>query len=325
LADPRDDKGRLSVFENRIVRMGALAGACAAILGLGLKLSGLFSSSEPPAASAHVTAVDIGDLVGIRAAFDRIPSVRACADLASVRRFQVSAPRSASRLSFASMEFAQTRPGVGEDSDGPTLTTPKTTPTQTSTETEPKTVPIIKVPTGKLLETVSRTIILRSGLPVIDRVVPRAGQVPRSAPAPQTLALTDGSASEDERQDVAAEALLVRADGGNSAEPVGRLVDISVAIKGLRRHCVQVRWSLYEADSAVRVREGWLRDQPGSRVIPDSQETETTTQVWVPLPRRGGRFFVKLGMFDDRGTRFDVARTEPFKQAPGDAQGFLGS
>jgi hypothetical protein len=174
------------------------------------------------------------------------------------------------------------------------------------------------------------TILRPDGIRVINEVRPVIPPTP-SPTGPTTvptvvkaeaLTVAPEDYSPEQEKQVTAQAALVKTSTG-TAEPVGRLVDLSVAFHGLKHRCIQLRWSLYEAPTGVRAKELWLRDRPALRFVPDRQDQSASQQFWVPVPRRGGRFFVRMGLFEPDGTRLTVARTEMFEVPGGDKNGFV--
>jgi hypothetical protein len=220
--------------------------------------------------------------------------------------------------------------------------TTSTTSTTTSSTTATPTTTTLTTATGatRVLDTKmgvtpvqagvspkTRTVLRPDGIRVIDSVSPvvvTPGPGPSEPKEFKTEALTVAPEdyTHEQQKEVTAQAALIKTSTG-TAEPVGRLIDLSVTLRGLKHRCVQLRWSLYEARTGIRAKELWLRDRPALRFVPGGQDESASQQFWVPVPRRGGRFFIRMGLFEPDGTRLTVARTEMFEEPGGDKNGFV--
>jgi hypothetical protein len=82
--------------------------------------------------------------------------------------------------------------------------------------------------------------------------------------------------------------------GTGHREPVGVEVTFLVELEGLRGEDVYVRWSIHEAGSMHRLFGKWLATNVAYRLKVNSDDTTRTRNIWVPLPRTKGPFFVRL-------------------------------
>lgn len=96
-------------------------------------------------------------------------------------------------------------------------------------------------------------------------------------------------------------------------ELIGAAVDFNIAMTGFRGRRVQVRWSLYSARQGVRVPRAWLRNQRIMLLHGEADKHRASGQFWVPIPQLRGPFFIRIGVYDGRGTRLDYADTDPFR------------
>jgi hypothetical protein len=88
----------------------------------------------------------------------------------------------------------------------------------------------------------------------------------------------------------------------------GLFVQFDVSIVGYKGKRLPLRWSLYEADSGDEVSEA-----KGTTLRADAATDRATWHIWAPLPRRRGRFFLLIQLFDPKGVvPLDRAQTEPF-------------
>lgn len=83
--------------------------------------------------------------------------------------------------------------------------------------------------------------------------------------------------------------------GGNGKRvPVGVEVAFVVALEGLRGADVYIRWSIHEAGSKHRLFGKWLATNVAYKLKVNSDNTTRSRDIWVPLPRTSGPFFVRL-------------------------------
>lgn len=289
-----------SVWESRVLRLGALAGAIAAVIGLVVTLTGLLP--DDPDESAAIEGVDVGAVAGIRSAFARTGAGRECDDLPD-DALRVARPP----LPLAVLQIAQ-------------VLTTETVPEDGGEETE------------TTVEGGSGAVVAGAGIPhtitlddlaLIDEIRPPPFEGPVEF-APQALRVSPADFSSPEEQAVLRQVALTRTSAsGAQAEPVGRLIDVGVRLEGLDDECIQLAWSLYDEPTGDVVPERWLRFRTGLRFVVDGDEQFASEQFWVPLPRRGGRFFVRMGLFKEDGTRLAIGRSPPFRQVQADVQGFV--
>jgi hypothetical protein len=94
---------------------------------------------------------------------------------------------------------------------------------------------------------------------------------------------------------------------------VGVTVNFDIALTGFRRGAVDVKWSLYSARDRVRVPPDWLRNQRVLELRGEATRDSASGEFWVPIPQLKGPFFIRVGVFDDDGTRLDYADTARFR------------
>lgn len=96
----------------------------------------------------------------------------------------------------------------------------------------------------------------------------------------------------------------------------GVFVEFDVSIVGYQNKPLPLRWSLYNATSGNEVSEA-----KGTTLRAEAPSDRATWHIWAPLPRRRGRFFLLIQLFDPTGVvPLDRAQTESFSGgAPGGA------
>jgi hypothetical protein len=96
-------------------------------------------------------------------------------------------------------------------------------------------------------------------------------------------------------------------------ELVGVTVNFNVTLTGFSGRKADVRWSLYRARRDVIVPRGWLRNQRAVLLRGDVNRDSGSGEFWVPIPQLRGPFFIRVGVYDDHGTRLDYADTRHFR------------
>ena len=266
----------------------------------------------------------------ISEAFGKTQSARTCPDISKSVVFRVSAPAAPPRprTQLASLGLAQSPGGreTSTDTTG-TQTTAGAQTTTTKVTTTPAATSPIDPGTVRVVPDI-QTVQAPNGEKVIDKIDPKirptasdGAQAKQLRKYALPLSVAPEGVSQGERRAVTQEAVL-RRPTRSAAQPLGRLIDLTVVLTGLKLRCVQLRWSLYDAKGGVRVKESWLRDRQGLSFVAQSNTSVSSSPAfWVPLPRRGGTFFVRMGIFQDDGTRLTFARSPTFSQEPVEAGG----
>jgi hypothetical protein len=131
----------------------------------------------------------------------------------------------------------------------------------------------------------------------------------------------DGSAADVSPQTVGRR--LARVFGATRTQPsradpvrrelVGVAVQFGVTLTGFRGDTADVRWSLHSAGTGVRLPDPWLREQRALLLRGEAGRDTASGEFWVPVPRRRGPFFIRIGVYDDDRTRLDFADTPSFR------------
>jgi hypothetical protein len=88
----------------------------------------------------------------------------------------------------------------------------------------------------------------------------------------------------------------------------GVFVEFDVSIVGYKGQPLPLRWSLFDAASGAEVSEA-----RGTTLRAEAPTDRATWHIWAPLPRRRGRFFLLIQLFDPKGVvPLDRAQTESF-------------
>jgi hypothetical protein len=111
----------------------------------------------------------------------------------------------------------------------------------------------------------------------------------------------------------------------------GDVIIYAMESEGFQRKIIDIRWSIYD-ESGQRVPEDNLNDQPGwplPQIIFDRRPIQgvggsgvdkTSGDIFVPLPKRDGTYFVNIEAWDkDAGIRLVSKNTEKFEVKNGES------
>jgi hypothetical protein len=96
-----------------------------------------------------------------------------------------------------------------------------------------------------------------------------------------------------------------------TGDPLGVLVSFDVELLGLRDKDVLVRWSIWKTSGGQPLFGPWLSRNVAYRLKASAEEDATTQDIWVPLPKSGGSYFVRLILTAD-GNNLASGRTRTF-------------
>jgi hypothetical protein len=127
---------------------------------------------------------------------------------------------------------------------------------------------------------------------------------------------TSGGASENPAQKKKAIVTVMRATrtriGPNGQpEAVGVAVSFDVTLEGFKGRRAEVHWTLYREHGGP-VRHAWLIDHRVLRLKGERDTDMASSDFWIPLPKLRGPYYVRIGVYDERGTRTTYERTRSF-------------
>jgi ketosteroid isomerase-like protein len=309
--------GRLSkgvkALVGAVIAMGAVAGAIGAILALW--------PDPTPELGAELSDVSV------------IPNVTLSEYAIRHQEQTAGAPERAT-----SSRLATHLPAQAESDDettpttGPTTTTTPTTPTTTTgptttTTTETEEGPILGVEIGEQARAQLQEGLARAlGDPAVPQINVGSAceyNLSDSSCGLSTVSVYAQWTDEDGDELPSSPAVVGEhlatllagtrtqpaASNEGQLEPVGVSVSFNVTLTGFRGHRVDVRWSLYAAEGDISVPQDWLQDQRALWLEGEANRDSATGEFWVPLPRVQGPFFIRIGVYDDEGTRLAYADT----------------
>jgi hypothetical protein len=97
----------------------------------------------------------------------------------------------------------------------------------------------------------------------------------------------------------------------------GVIAAFNVSITGHRGEALPLRWGIYDAANGRQVYR-----EKATTLRPEAANDEASMQVWAPLPRGGGLYYVLFQLFETDGTVvIDHARSPTFAGLVGSARG----
>ena len=89
-----------------------------------------------------------------------------------------------------------------------------------------------------------------------------------------------------------------RQTGGprHKREPLGELVSANVELAGFRGRTVFLSWSIFQKDNQDSLFGKWLSDFVAYRLQATTNDDTGTLEMWIPLPRAPGPYFVRLNL-----------------------------
>lgn len=100
-------------------------------------------------------------------------------------------------------------------------------------------------------------------------------------------------------------------DASGASEPLGVIITADLELIGLRGQPVLLSWEMYQQGGAKRLHGDWLNPNLAYRLVAEAESDSTTQDIWIPLPRSAGPFFVRVLVKVD-GTRLDSEDSDPF-------------
>jgi hypothetical protein len=141
----------------------------------------------------------------------------------------------------------------------------------------------------------------------------QAQRPPCTSLAELAIGLPGGNSKDPVKRSKAILSVLrsTRTGSGKRREPLGVAVSFDLTLQGFNGRKVEVRWSLYRGDG--RVAKPWLKDHPILSLKGEADSDTASPEFWVPLPKKPGRYSVRIEVFDDKGVKLAREKTKSFR------------
>jgi hypothetical protein len=99
---------------------------------------------------------------------------------------------------------------------------------------------------------------------------------------------------------------------------VGYLVHVQMKLVGFKGRHTRVRWELHDADTRARIFvseyfSGWSDEQTAVDVLAEAAIDTAAPKFWVPAPPDNRSFFVRVMIYDDKGTELIYADSDAIR------------
>jgi hypothetical protein len=94
-------------------------------------------------------------------------------------------------------------------------------------------------------------------------------------------------------------------------DPLGVVVTVDFELVGLRGRPIELSWSMWQTGGNARLYGEWLNTNLAYRVEPTSDRDTASLDIWIPLPKAPGSYYIRPILIADGATIASVA-TDPF-------------
>lgn len=94
-------------------------------------------------------------------------------------------------------------------------------------------------------------------------------------------------------------------------DPLGELVSVNLELIGLRSQPVFLSWSIFQVGGHDNLFGKWLGDFVAERLEATTNDDTGTVEMWIPLPRLTGHYFIRLSLTTD-GASLASTDSDPF-------------
>ena len=77
-------------------------------------------------------------------------------------------------------------------------------------------------------------------------------------------------------------------------EPLGELFGVNLELAGLKGQSVFLSWSIFQQAGPSHLSGSWLNNFVAYRLEATTNDDTGTLEMWIPLPRQHGPYFVRL-------------------------------
>jgi hypothetical protein len=91
--------------------------------------------------------------------------------------------------------------------------------------------------------------------------------------------------------------------GGGSPkwQPLGELISVDMELVGLQGQPVVLSWSIFQKDGPSHLSAKWIGNFVAYRLDATTNDDTGTLEMWIPLPKQHGPYFVRLTLITGAG------------------------
>ena len=82
--------------------------------------------------------------------------------------------------------------------------------------------------------------------------------------------------------------------GNRKWQPLGELVSVDMELAGLQGQPVLLSWSIFQKDGPSHLSAKWIGNFVAYRLDATTNDDTGTLEMWIPLPKQHGPYFVRL-------------------------------
>jgi hypothetical protein len=102
--------------------------------------------------------------------------------------------------------------------------------------------------------------------------------------------------------------------GGTTSErqPLGELLSVDMELAGLQGQPMLLSWSIFQEGGQNQLSRNWLGNFAAYRLEATTNDDSGTLEMWIPLPRQPGPYFVRLTIATTGGVSLASMDSGPF-------------
>ena len=102
--------------------------------------------------------------------------------------------------------------------------------------------------------------------------------------------------------------------GGTSTkiQPLGELINVNLELSGLQGQQVFLSWSIFPKNGVNHLSKNWLGEFIAYRLVATTNDDTGSLQLWVPLPKQLGSYFVHVNLMTAEGVNLASMDSNPF-------------
>ena len=95
-------------------------------------------------------------------------------------------------------------------------------------------------------------------------------------------------------------------------QPLGELISVNLELAGLKGQQVFLSWSIFPKNGSNHLSKNWLGEFIAYRLVATTNDDTGTLQLWIPLPKQLGPYFVRLNLMTAEDVNLASMDSNPF-------------
>ena len=93
---------------------------------------------------------------------------------------------------------------------------------------------------------------------------------------------------------------------------MGELISVNLELAGLQGQPVYLSWSIFPESGSSHLSKNWLGNFVAYRLEATTNDDTGTLEMWIPLPKHHGPYFIQLTLSTSGGSSLASMRSGPF-------------